>query len=214
MTEIHLHGILGKKYGRLHKFAVKEPRDIVRALEANYEDFSKDLKDLLKKNIVYTIVADDQWVQGDSFAKKDKVKKIDFAPCILGSGPIAAAAGTVWAAVAFWGALVISIASAVYSYVQAGKQQYPQIPGAEGVSSANSRSLSFSNRENITEQGNPVPLVYGRMKVGSLVVQSSIKSFPLTLTLTDEFLNSTAKKSANQVAIIDSADSILSDPKY
>lgn len=202
MTEIHLHGILGKKYGRLHKFAVKEPRDIVRALEANYEDFSKDLKDLLKKNIVYTIVADDQWVQGISF-DKNKIKKIDFVPAIVGSGWIAAAVS-----------LVIAIASAVYSYIQAGKQQYPQIPGAEGISSANSRSLSFSNRENITEQGSPVPLVYGRMKVGSLVIQSSIKSFPLTLTLTDEFLNSTAKKSANQVAIIDSADSVLSNPKY
>lgn len=205
MTEIHLHGILGKKYGRLHRFAVKEPKDVVRALGANYENFSKDLKDLLKKNIVYSIVADDQWVQGDSFAKKDKVKKIDFVPAIIGSTP------TVWI-IAF--SFAISIASAVYSYVQAGKQRYPEIPGAEGVSSANSRSLSFSNRENITEQGNPVPLVYGRMKVGSLVIQSSVKSFPLTLTLTDEFLNSTAKKSANQVAIIDSADSILSDPKY
>ena len=206
MTEIHLHGILGKKYGRLHKLAVKEPKDIVRALEANYEDFSKDLKDLLKKNIVYTMVADDQWVQGISF-DKNKIKKIDFVPAIIGSGPLVAFIPTIIMA-------VITIASAVYSYVQAGKQQYPQIPGAEGVSSANSRSLSFSNRENITEQGSPVPLVYGRMKVGSLVVQSSIKSFPLTLTLTDEFLNSTAKKSANQVAIIDSADSILSDPKY
>lgn len=202
MTEIHLHGILGKKYGRLHRFAIKEPRDVVRALEANYENFSKDLKDLLKKKIVYSIVADNQWVQGNSFTEIKKIKKIDFVPTIIGS--------TVGQIIM----LVIAVASAVYSYVQAGKQQYPQIPGAEGISSANSKSLAFSNRENITEQGNPVPLVYGRLKVGSFVVQSSIKSFPLTLTLTDEFLNSTAKKSANQVAIIDSADSVLSNPQY
>lgn len=203
MTEIHLHGILGQKYGKLHKFSIKEPKDVVRALEANNEDFTKDLKDLLKKNIVYTIVADDQWVQGNFFLNNKKIKKIDFVPMIIGSGWVAAVVS-----------LVISIAVAVYSYVQAGKQQYPEIPGAEGVSSVNSRSLAFSNRENITEQGNPVPLVYGRMKIGSAVIQSSIKSFPLTLTLTDEFLNSTAKKSANQVAIIDSSDSVLSDPKY
>ena len=207
MTEIHLHGVLGQKYGKLHKFSVKEPKDIVRALEANYEDFTKDLKDLLKKNIAYTIVADDQWVQGNYFLNKKKIKKIDFVPAIIGSGPLVAFIPTIIMA-------IITIAAAVYSYVQAGKQQYPQIPGAEGVSSANSRSLSFSSRENITEQGNPVPLAYGRMKIGSAVIQSSIKSFPLTLTLTDEFLNSTSKKSANQVAIIDSADSILSDPKY
>lgn len=205
MTEIHLHGILGKKYGRLHRFAIKEPRDVVRALEANYENFSKDLKDLLKKKIVYSIVADNQWVQGSSFTEIKKIKKIDFVPTIIGSTPVQIIQIVL---------LVIAVASAVYSYVQAGKQQYPQIPGAEATSAASSRSLSFSNRENITEQGNPVPLVYGRMKVGSLVIQSSVKSFPLTLTLTDEFLNSTAKKSANQVAIIDSADSILSDPKY
>jgi predicted phage tail protein len=203
MTEIHLHGILGQKYGKLHKFSVKEPKDVVRALEANYEDFTKDLKDLLKKNIIYTIVADDQWIQGSLF-NNNKIKKIDFIPTILGSGPITL----------FVISIIVAVASAIYSYVQAGKQQYPQIPGAEGVSSANSRSLSFSSRENITEQGNPVPLVYGRIKIGSAVIQSSIKSFPLTLTLTDEFLNSTSKKSANQVAIIDSADSILSDPKY
>lgn len=205
MTEIHLHGILGQKYGKLHKFSIKKPNDVVRALEANYEDFTKDLKNLLKDNIVYTIVVDNQWIQGNSYNTKNKIKKIDFVPAILGSSP------TVWYIAI---TLVISIASAVYSYVQAGKQQYPQIPGAEGVSSANSRSLSFSNRENITEQGNPVPLAYGRIKIGSSVIQSSIKSFPLTLTLTDEFLNSTAKKSANQVAVIDSSDSILSDPKY
>jgi hypothetical protein len=64
--------------------------------------------------------------------------------------------------------------------------------------------LSFSNRENITEQGNPVPLVYGRIKIGSAVIQSSIKSFPLNLTLAQEFLNSTEQKSANQVAIVTS----------
>jgi|LakMenEpi03Aug12_release.lakeMendotaPanAssembly.Ray.scaffolds.fasta_scaffold373712_2 predicted phage tail protein len=204
MTEIHLHGILGQKYGKLHKFSIKEPNDVVRALEANHEDFTKDLKNLLKDNIVYSIVADNQWIQGNSYNKKDKIKRIDFVPTILGSGVVTAIVIS----------LVISVASAVYSYVQAGKQQYPQIPGAEGVSSVNSKSLAFSNRENLAEQGNPVPLVYGRLKVGSFVIQSSIKSFPLTLTLTDEFLNSTNKKSANQVAIVDSADSILSNPKY
>lgn len=202
MTEIHLHGILGKKYGQLHKFAIKEPRDVVRALEANYENFSKDLKDLLKKNIVYTIVADNQWVQGNSFTEIKKINKIDFVPTIIGSTVVQIIL------------LVISVASAVYSFVQAGKQQYPQIPGAEGTSAASSRSLSFSNRENITEQGNPVPLVYGRLKVGSFVIQSTVKSFPLTLTLTDEFLNSTAKKSGNQLALIDSPESTLSNPKY
>jgi len=204
MTEIHLHGILGQKYGKLHKFSIKEAKDVIRALESNYEDFTKDLKDLLKKNIVYTIVADNQWVQGNVFLNKKNIKKIDFVPTILGSGPTGFAIAS----------LIVAVASAVYSYVQAGKQKYPQIPGAEANSSASSKSLAFSNRENIAEQGNPVPLAYGRLKIGSYVIQSAVKSFPLTLTLTDEFLNSTSKKSGNQVAIIDSPNSTLSNPAY
>ena len=204
MTEVHLHGILGKKYGKLHKFAIKNPHDAIRALESNHEGFTKDLKDLLNDNIVYTIVVDDQWVQGKSFSSKGGIQKIDFVPAILGAG------GLTFAIIS----IVISVASAVYSYVQAGKQKYPEIPGASGTSSASSKSLAFSNRENITEQGNPVPLAYGRLKVGSYAIQSCIKSFPLTLTLTDEFLNSSSKKSGNQVAIADSPDSVLSNPSY
>jgi len=205
MTEVHLHGILGKKYGCLHRFAIKDPRDVVRALEANNEEFTKDLKDLLQRNIVYSLVADNQWICGDTGKKNFKIQRVDFVPAIIGSGP-----GWVWGLVS----LVVAIASAVYTYIQAGKQQYPQIPGAEATSSASSKSLSFSNRENITEQGNPVPLVYGRLKVGSFVIQSAVKSFPLTLTLTDEFLNATSKKSGNQVAIIDAPESALGNPQY
>ncbi|MFZ9472922.1 MAG: hypothetical protein ACO26H_04420, partial [Sediminibacterium sp.] len=92
---------------------------------------------------------------------------------------------------------------------QAGKVEYPKIPGAEGTTSALSRSLAFSNRENILEQGNPVPLVYGRFRVGSFVIQSTVKSFPLNMTLGDEFNNTSTKKSNNQSAFIDNTNSNL-----
>jgi hypothetical protein len=45
--------------------------------------------------------------------------------------------------------------------------------------------------------------------VGSFVIQSSIKTFPLSLTLTDEFVNTTSKKSNNQTAVIDGSNSEL-----
>jgi predicted phage tail protein len=200
MTEVHLHGILGKKYGKFHKFVIKEPKDLLRAFEANYENFGKDVKDLLNKKIVYTIVADNCWLKNQNIFFEKKIKKIDFMPVIIGSG-----LGTAIAIVS----LVVSIAFAVYSYIQASKQQYPSIPGAEATSSASNKSLAFSNRENITEQGNPVPLAYGRLRVGSYVIQNTVKSFPLSLTLTDEFINSTNKKSNNQTAVIDATESNL-----
>ena len=196
MTEVYLHGILAKKYGSKHCIAISKPKDLLLAMEANHDDFPLELKKLAEKNIHYSFVINDRWVKNhEQFS--GKIKKIDFVPMILGSGPIGfAIAG-----------LVVSIASAVYSFVQAGKVEYPKIPGAEGVSSAFSKSLAFSNRENVMEQGNPVPLVYGRLRIGSFVIQSSLKSFPLALSLTDEFVNSSSKKGNNQIATIDSSNS-------
>lgn len=200
MTEVHLHGILAKKYGKVHKFALSKPKDLLLALEANDDSFPIELKKLAQKNIHYTFVVNDRWVKTNENIGNEKIKKLDFVPVILGSGPTAVIAGI---------SLAISIASAVYAYVQAGKVEYPKIPGAEGTTSALSRSLAFSNRENILEQGNPVPLVYGRFRVGSFVIQSTIKSFPLNMTLGDEFNNTSTKKSNNQSAFIDSTSSNL-----
>lgn len=208
MIQVHLHGILGNKYGKIHKFAAKSPKDILNAFEANYSEFRRDLKDLALKNVHYTFVYDNKWLKGSSLLdNKIKVKEVHVVPSVLGAGP--ATFGSVLATVLFYTSLALTIGSAIYSYVQAGKMEFPQVPGATGTSTALNRSLAFSNRENIIEQGNPVPLVYGRMKVGSFVIQSSIKTFPLSLTLTDEFVNTTSKKSNNQTAVIDGSNSEL-----
>jgi len=197
MTEVYLHGILAKKYGSKHCIAISKPKDLLGAMEANNDDFLIDLKALYKKNIHYTYVVNGRWIKNGE-SHEEKIKRLDFVPMILGSGPVGFAVAS----------LVVSVATAVYSYIQAGKVEYPKIPGAEGVSSAFSKSLAFSNRENVMEQGNPVPLVYGRLRIGSFVIQSSLKSFPLSLSLSDEFNNSSSKKANNQSASIDSSNSI------
>jgi predicted phage tail protein len=208
MTEVHLHGILAKKYGSKHRIALSKPRDLIGAMEANHDDFLVDLKELFKKNIHYTYVVNGKWVKNIEY-DKEKIKRLDFVPLILGSGPIYVGATITWWMII---SLLIAIASAVYSFIQAGKVEYPRVPGAEGATSALTKSLAFSNRENIVEQGNPVPLVYGRLKLGSFVIQSSLKSFPLSLSLTDEFINSSTKKGHNQIATIDSSDSEATSP--
>jgi predicted phage tail protein len=205
MIQVRLHGILGKKYGKIHKFAAKSPKDVLNALEANYSEFRRDLKDLALKNIHYACVANGKWLKNTKLCG-EKINQLDFVPMILGSGPVTAGSAITWLMVA---SFAISVGSAVYAFVQAGKVEFPKIPGATGTSTALNRSLAFSNRENIIEQGNPVPLVYGRIKVGSLVIQSSVKTFPLSLTLTDEFVNTSSKKSNNQTAVIDGSNSEL-----
>ena len=201
MTEVYFHGVLAKKYGSKHYIALSEPKDLLGVMEANYDDFMVDLKILCRKNIHYTYIVNGEWFKNGDYCV-EKIKRLDFVPMILGSGAIGFTIAS----------LVLSIASSVYSYIQAGKVEYPKIPGAEGVSAAFSKSLAFSNRENVLEQGNPVPLVYGRLRIGSFVIQSSLKSFPLGLSLTDEFINNSSKKGSNQIATIDTSDSEATSP--
>lgn len=196
MTEVYIHGVLAKKYGKVHKFALKKPRDVLSAMEANHENFLQDLKQLLRNNIYYSFVVDRKVVrQASELSSCKQASRIDLIPIINGGGLEPAT-------IALIIAVISTIGSAVYQYVQAGKMEFPELPGASSATSANSRSLSFSNRENITEQGNPVPLVYGRMKVGSAVIQSTVKSFPLSITLDQEFKNTSSKNSGNQNATI------------
>ena len=87
MTEVHLHGILAKKYGKVHRIALKKPRDILFAMEANYDDFLKDLKDLTRKNIFYSFVVNNKILTKNETDAADKsIKKIDLVPIINGGG--------------------------------------------------------------------------------------------------------------------------------
>lgn len=199
MTEVYLHGILGKKYGKKHKLCLSKPKDLLFAMEANYEGFIKDLKDLARKNIHYTFVVNNEWCKNNEVSVRKKINKLNFTPIIFGHGP----------AMIFFAifSLVVSIGSAYYAYIQAGKVEYPKIPGASGsATNAFSKSIAFSNRENLAEHGNPVPLVYGRFKVGSFVIQSTVKSFPLIIDFSDELKNSSSLKGNNQTASIFNSD--------
>ena len=47
------------------------------------------------------------------------------------------------------------------------------------MANAYTQSYIFSSKDNLAQQGSFLPIGYGRLKVGSAIVQTSIKSFPL-----------------------------------
>ena len=51
----------------------------------------------------------------------------------------------------------------------------PQVPGA-GASRDPRQSYNFSGIQNTSVQGTPIPLVYGKMYVGSVVVSAGIST--------------------------------------
>jgi len=48
--------------------------------------------------------------------------------------------------------------------------------------------MMFNNVANVATQGAPVPIGYGRLKIGSSVIQATIKSFPMSHKTADAFI--------------------------
>ena len=123
----------------------------------------------------------------------------------VGIGVIAATAGYV--ATGIVSTILYGVALAAISYgIQSLLTKPPSqnTPGSTGTSTAASQSYLFSNGENVTQQGGPVPLGYGRLKIGSAVIQQTIKNYPNSITTLNEFVNQTTQVGQASMSVISS----------
>lgn len=218
MTQIRLHGILGKEFGEFFSFKLGRAKDVIRAIDANKKNFIKRINDLAKEGFNYTLVVDGKKISDLSEIEiKKEHNNIEIVPMIVGSGPIAAtavtaiasaalasafAAGTISATAFMLGSIALAVVSMGLQMLLAPKPDAG--PPISSTTKAFSESFSFSNKVNVASQGTPVPVGYGRLKVGSQLVQFSIKSYPQTenssLAMTTNPFNVIGDESSNEVA--------------
>jgi predicted phage tail protein len=173
MTTIRLHGILAQKYGKVFKMDLNKPRDVIRAIDANRDGFRKTVVDLQKQGFTYELIVNKKRLNKEEFLNNKNPQQIDFVPFIVGSGPF----------VPLLKMLAVSLAAAAIQYAL---MDPGTIDGGESVVGGDSKSLMFSSSQiNLAAQGSPLPIGYGRLKVGSSVIQSSLKSLPQTISSID-----------------------------
>jgi predicted phage tail protein len=176
MTKIYLHGILAQEYGKAFQFEIAKPKDALQAIDANREGFIPRIIQLQREGFLYDIIVDKERVVSPQQLEVGGVHRIDIVPAIVGSGAVVA-----WL---FSGKLlaniVLSIGLAALSYALTPKPDLGMEPNQQlsAEASAQRASYVFGTHLNTAQQGTPVPLGYGRLKVGSAVIQSSMKSFP------------------------------------
>jgi len=188
MTDVFIHGILAKEYQAHFKFNLKSSTDVLKAIDCNREGFIARIFQLQKEGFYYDVIVDKKIIKNaEDFKVLSKASRIDLVPVIIGSGEIFAIgkfiAGILFpAAGASLGAKVFAaVALAGISYLLTPKPDLG-LPAQQEISAeaaAQKESYVFSGNVNLTRQGTPLPLGYGRLKVGSSVVQASVRSFPL-----------------------------------
>lgn len=187
-TTVLLYGVLGKKFGKYWKLNVKSPAEAIRALRANIgEEF---FKALVEHSPGFHIVLGKKEAIGNKEIPLPSGKStIRIVPAVSGAksglGQIILG-GLIIAAVFFsGGALSPALTSALYglgtSLVIGGVSQmlFSTPKTATTGPSENPNNLpsyTFDGPVNTTAQGQPVAIGYGRLRVGSAVIDAGLYS--------------------------------------
>jgi predicted phage tail protein len=187
MTEIYLHGILAQEYGKVFRFEIAKPKDALKAIDANREGFIPRILELQREGFLYDIIVNKERVTCPQQLNVGDGGRIDIVPAIVGSAFLGVAAGGLFGG-GFLANIVLAVGLAALQYALTPKADLglPDQQSLSASASAHKSSYIFGSHLNTADQGQPVPLGYGRLKVGSAVIQSSIKSFPTIKPSKDE----------------------------
>lgn len=192
LREIRLYGTLGETFGRVHHLAVQSPGEAVRALCALHQGFERAILQGAWR----------VWSGATRIGQPEDVclptgsrEVIRIAPVLAGAGGgglgrilIGAAligasfflpAAPLFTIGAFAPSIASIAASVGFSMVLGGITQMlspqPKVDAGSDAEAANNRpSYVFNGAVNTTAQGQPVPVGYGRMIVGSAVLSAGL----------------------------------------
>ena len=207
MTNVYLYGELRNKFGGEFRFNINSAKEAFLAVNANRKGFLDEIKKLASKGIFYRIVVDNNVLENPKELEIAKApEEIHILPVVWGAGKNGAAIGMVvvgLALVAATGGLAaIGGPAAMGAFAAggslAGAAGMVGMIGAsiaiQGVMSllfpqpkpdfnqevqAGGKSYLFGNKPSNTSQGQAVPVGYGRLKIGSSQISSSVDHYAL-----------------------------------
>ena len=208
MTKINLHGLLAFEFGESMDLFIKKPKDVFHAIDANRKNFYQRVIELAKIGCHYSIIIDGKNLKDlRELEVKKQPQVIDLVPVVAGSGTggFLTALGVVLAFVPGLQGVGIALIGMGISMMLAPKPEKLEPPkAAVGTASALNQSFYFSNMANLAQQGSPVPIGYGRLKIGSLVIQTTQTSYPISISSSD------AKSTSDNISSIrNDAESIV-----
>jgi len=175
MTNISIEGHLGEVVGSSWSLKVRNFRELFNAMEAN----TNKLRDYFNAHTqqYWAIFVNDEKVDAQSFMFQNiENKHVRIIPLLAGGASALAAAivsaigvqGTAALILEFVISAIISMAISFGLSMLMAKLMKNDDPEA-----ANTTSYVFSSPQNISQQGQVVPVGYGRAQVGSTVISVS-----------------------------------------
>jgi predicted phage tail protein len=186
VKKIYLHGALGKQFGDCFELAVNTPLEAVRALCLMVKEFQTEFEKYDYKVVKGSLQRG--WYLNEETLQMNLTNEVHFIPVIAGSGGkkglgqlitgifiVGLAFTGVGAGLAgFLGTTVgkLKLIGAILAIGGLAKMnaKTPQFSMSSMEPADRRPSFVFQGATNTTEQGNVIPLIYGRIRCGSQVV--------------------------------------------
>lgn len=200
LTTVILGGPLGKKYGRRFEFMLHRPIDAIKALHCNFPDFVETMQGYADKGMEFRItdLSDGRRdLSLDESTTLNRPKVLRLAPVVAGASEQTAKANTQLAIAAVLAVAAIALsggttapwvvqalaAMSVSFAIQGALGHYAAHQSKKNKKEQKEKNPSnlFSNQENVTEAGGPVPVGYGQMMVGSTVIGVAYEVYDMPL---------------------------------
>jgi predicted phage tail protein len=177
MITVNLHGHLKDSFGTGHKFSANTLSEVLKALDANFDDFSNQV---VKDERRYSIVVDHKVDYGTEEMIPAPIgtnSEVDIIPYIEGSGEGTGGwqilAGAILVVVGLIPGPWSPFALAAGVGLIIGGIATLLIPDVEVEDDDTAtKGSSFKNAKNLVGQGYPVPVGYGQLRIGSNLISA------------------------------------------
>ncbi|EKZ2444175.1 MULTISPECIES: tail assembly protein [Citrobacter freundii complex] len=185
MTRIELGGVLGKTFGKIHHRLISRVSEAGVALAKTIPGFEQFMISSQRRGLTYSVFKGKKNIGVDDLGFPVTGDVIRIVPVIIGSkkaGLIQTILGAVLVIASIWmPGLSIAASNMMFaagvSMTLGGVVQMlsPQATGlASKQSSDNRASYAFGGVTNTAAQGYPVPLGYGKRRIGGAIISAGI----------------------------------------
>lgn len=193
MVNVRFYGSL-KQFGSEFRLDCKTPAEVVQALTSQIPKLRQFIQQGLFTVRVGRDYFDNRYLEQGLNQKLKDDATVHFTPTLKGSkrgGLFGVIAGVALIATAFaLGPLGFSVIGANAAWMVGGvgasmllggvAQMLTKIPSMSTDKDAEKKqSTSFSNLSNMAAQGRPMPLAYGRIRVGSLIISQGVETMDI-----------------------------------
>lgn len=185
MVNVRFYGSL-KQFGTEFRLDCKTPAEVVQALTSQIPKLRQFIQQGLFTVRVGREYLDNRYLeQGLNQHLKDN-STVHFTPVLKGSkkaGLFQTIVGAVMVVVGVftsWAGGAALIAGGIGLMAGGVAQMLTKMPSmSTGKDAERKQSTSFSNLSNMAAQGRPMPLAYGRIRVGSLIISQGVETMDI-----------------------------------